>query len=105
MSGYLEEHGPTATVSLVVNNTYETYKAVQYVIDRVTWWDDDDDTWNDIDKAAAEYRAIVESINRRADGMQDLIGIDYNEVDFHQLVRDELAERNVIEGRNGEAGL
>lgn len=105
MSGYLAAHGPTATVDLVVSNTYEPYKAVQSIIDRVTWWDDDDNTWNDVDKAAGEYRAVVESINRHADGMTDLIGVDYDEVDFEQLIRNELVERNLIEGRDGEAGL
>src|SRR5690606_20190470 len=105
ISGYLEAHGPTATVDLVVSNTYETYKAVQHIIDRTAWWDDDDSTWNDIDKAATEYRAMVGAIDRHADGMTDLVGIDYNEVDFQQLIRNELIERNLMDGRDGEAGL
>jgi hypothetical protein len=104
-SGYAIAHGDTAAVSLVVNNTYETYKATQHIIDRTTWWDDSDSTWNDIDKAAQQYREIVESIDRHADGMTDLVGIDYDAVDFAQLIRDELVERNLQDGRDGLAGL
>lgn len=105
MSVYSQTRGDTQAVRLVVMNTYDTYKALMPIISRVTWWDDDDSTWNDIDKAAKDYRAMVEMIPRNADGMTDLIGVDYDRVDWFQLIRDELYEVNLKEGRKGDAGL
>ena len=104
MSGYAMAHGDTAAVQLVVMNTYDTYKAVCRIIS-TAWWDDSDSTWNDIDHAAREYRAMVESLDPSADGFTDLQGIDFDNVDFVQLVGDELYEVNLQDGREGKAGL
>lgn len=105
MSGYRDAHGDTETVRLVVMNTYETYQEVVRIVTCITWWDDDDNTWNDIDKAAREYRAMVEGLDPGADGFTDLQGVDYDDVDFAQLIRDELYDANLQEGRDGLAGL
>lgn len=105
MTGYRDAHGDTAAVRLVVMNVYEPYKELMRIIERVTWWDDEDGTWNDIAKAAREYRALVETLDPNADGFSDLRGIDYDDVDFEQLIRDELYEVNLQDGRDGSAGF
>lgn len=104
-SGYAMAHGDTEAVRLVVMNYEHTYCEVVRITTRVAWWDDSDDTWNDIDKAVREYRALVESLDPNADGFTDLQGIDLDQVDFVQLVRDELYEINLQDGREGNAGL
>lgn len=101
----VDNKGLNDTVSLVVNNYEGPYKAVQAIIDRVTWWDDDDATWNDVPRAARDYRAVVESLDPNEDGLRDLQGIDLDDVDFEELIREELRQRNRDAGRDYEAGL
>ena len=101
--GYAYEHGDAATVQLAVMNTEWTYRAVMKIIG-TAWWDDDDQTWNDLDKAARQYRELGESLPRAGDFI-DLAGLDYDAVDWAELVRDELAEVNIQEGRDSLAGL
>lgn len=105
MSVYSNNHGDTEAVRLVMMNDYGAYQAVMYIVNHTPWWDDDDDTWNDIGKAAREYRALMDDIDRNADGFTDLIGVDYDGVDFAQLIKDELYEINLQENRAGKAGL
>lgn len=95
----------TSYVRLVVMNTEPTYREVMRIVNRVAWWDDDDNTWNDVDKAARAYREMVEGLDPAADGFTDLQGIDYDNVDFVELIRDELYQVNLDEGREGDAGL
>jgi hypothetical protein len=92
-------------IQLVVNNYEPVYRELRRIIDRITWWDDDDDTWNDIDKAAQEYRGLVESLDPDAPGFSDLQGINYEAVDFIGLVHEELEQENLDAGRRAEAGL
>lgn len=105
MSVYSNNHGDTEAVRLVMMNDYGTYKAVMDIVNRVPWWDDEDSTWNDIGKAAREYRGLMDEIDRNADGFTDLLGVDYDSVDFRELIANELVEINLQEKRSATAGL
>lgn len=104
MSVYSKNHGDTEAVRLVVMNDYGTYKEAMRIVGQC-WWDEEDGTWNDIEDAAEDLCAMVSCINRDADGFTDLQGVDYDQVDWQQLIRDELHELNLQEGRDGKAGL
>jgi hypothetical protein len=93
------------TVSMVVNNYEGPYRELQDILNRVCWWDDDDSTWNDIDKAADRYRELVTALNPDADGFSDLKGIDLSRVDFREMIREELEQVNLDNGREPGSGL
>lgn len=101
MSGYLEAHGDTMTVDLVVSNERELHADRQRIIHTNVWWNGSE--WVDIDNAARAYHQLVRALNRNS--YPDLHGVDLLKVDFHGLVRKELAEANLIAGRDALAGL
>ncbi|QNJ57165.1 hypothetical protein L3Y21_gp101 [Gordonia phage Rabbitrun] len=108
MTGYNIAHGDTSAVRLDLMNDHGTYLETMRIV-RVAWWDDDDNTWNDIDKAASQLRDYVAEIQARAD--QDLPEFgeirdaDLSGVDFRELITDELEELNIQDGRERTAGL
>lgn len=100
MSGYLDAHGDTMTIDLVVSNERKLYEQLQTILDGIQW---DGQTWHGIDNAARDYRRMVRVLPR--DLYTDLKGVDLDKVDFHGLIRSELGERNLYEGRDFDAGL
>lgn len=92
-------------VQLIVANYEGPYREMRRIIERVCWWDDDDQTWNDLDSAARQYRDLVKSLDPTAPGMTDLQDIDVDSVDFHALIVEELEQVNLDEGRECGAGL
>lgn len=110
MTGYNTTHGDTAAVALNLNNTEGTYKEYQRCV-QLAWWDEDDHTWNDVDKAAAALGQYVEELQAYAHSVQDrgnlgeIADAQLAAVDFRELITDELEELNIQEGRAREAGL
>lgn len=94
----------TQTVRLILNNYEHLYRAFQHAVG-LAWWDDEDSTWNDVDKAAKDVEQLARSLDATAPGMSDLLKIDYDNVDWHELIHDELEEANLQEGRARTAGL
>jgi hypothetical protein len=112
-SGYLAAHGDTMTVDLVVSNHRQLYEHRAAIVNHIAWHDMSGDGANplarsywdasDIDRAAAAYRELVNGLSRR--GYTDLIGVNLNRVDWHGLIRSELAEINLAAGRRHDAGI
>lgn len=100
----MTENRHTNTVRIILHNYEPIYRAFQQTVRRA-WWDDDDNTWNDIDKAAAELKQLTTALDAHADGMSDLLKVDYAQVDWAELVTDELEEINLSEDRPQLAGL
>lgn len=91
-------------ISLVINNDYDTYQELMRIIG-IAWWDDDDNTWNDVNKAAKALRGFVSELDPNVDGFSDLKGIDYSSVNWESIITEELEELNVQDGRERSAGL
>jgi hypothetical protein len=104
MTGYREAHGDLAAIDLAISNDYWAYKETQKIYD-VAWWDDDDNTWNDVTKAASLLRQFVSELDSSQPQFGDVDGVDFAGVNWVQLVIDELKERNLQAGRQLEAGF
>lgn len=92
------------SIALVINNYEPTYREFQRIVG-IAWWDDDDNTWNDLDTAAKALRGLVSELDPDEDGFSDLKGIDYSSVDWESIITEELEELNIQEGRGRTAGL
>lgn len=104
MSGYRKAHGDLAAIDLDISNDYWAYKETQRIY-RVAWWDDDDNTWNDIGKAAKLLRQFVSELDTTQAEFSDIAGIDFATVDWEALVVSELKEYNLQDGRAYDAGF
>ncbi|QGH75857.1 hypothetical protein L3Y25_gp107 [Gordonia phage Syleon] len=112
MTGYNQAHGDTNGVRMNLANEQGAYDEYMRAV-RVAWWDEDDNTWNDIDKAVAKLKSYTESLQVYARGLGDDGGSEWSEirdadlssVDFAELITEELEELNVQEGRDRLAGL
>jgi hypothetical protein len=104
MTGYRKAHGDYAAICLDVNNDYHAYTAAQLIID-VAWYDDDDNTWNDIDEAAALLHDFVSTLDTSLPKFSDIAGADLASIDWRAMVVEEIQERNLQDGRPRNAGL
>lgn len=95
---------PTQTVRIILNNYEPLYRAFQQVVNQ-SWWDEDDNTWNDIDKSVKDVRALTQALDAHAPGLTDLLKVDYDDVDWNEIIEEELEERNIQEDRDRRAGL
>ena len=108
MTGYNVAHGDTNAVQMNLNNDQGLYSAYMGIIDNATWWDEDDNTWNDVDKAAAELKEFVTEVRANTPpGGQvgEIHDADLDSVDWEEIVTDVLTEENLAEGRNAEDGF
>lgn len=94
----------TNTVRIILNNYEPLYRAFQKTVS-VAWWDEDDNTWNDVGKAADEVKALALALDGHADGLSDLLKVDYATVNWNGIIEDELEEINLQEDRERRAGL
>jgi hypothetical protein len=104
MTGYRKAHGDLAAIDLDISNDYGAYKESQRIFD-VAWWDDDDNTWNDVTKSAKLLRQFVSELDTSQPEFGDIAGIDFAGVNWEALVIAELQERNLQDGRPMDAGL
>lgn len=108
MTGYNAAHGDTAAVQLDLNNDYGLYTSYMGIISRVCWFDDDDNTWNDVRKAAGEVREFVTELranSAREGHTGEIFDADLESVNWTEIVTDVLAEKNLEDGRNSTVGL
>ncbi|WP_305781415.1 hypothetical protein [Nocardia nova] len=106
MTGYNVAHGDTAAVRLDLDNDYGAYNYYTAIIERVCWWDDEDNTWNDVDKAADQIHEFVTEIRtgERKPEFGEIFDADLDAVNWREIVTDNLRETNLQEGRDAEAG-
>ncbi|MEB3022926.1 MULTISPECIES: hypothetical protein [Mycolicibacter] len=101
MSQYSIEHGPEAAVDLVVANDREGRAATLAIVAANCALLEG--RWTGIEQAAAGYREYL--LNSPLRHNCDLEGVDLTVVDYVGLVRSELEERNIQDGRPTLAGL
>ncbi|AXQ64487.1 hypothetical protein L3Y19_gp096 [Gordonia phage Neville] len=106
MTGYNMAHGDTDGVQMNLANDQGTYTELMRCV-RIAWWDDDDNTWNDVDRAATELREFVTALqpNAMAFHLTEIRDADLATVDFREIITDELEELNIQDGRERTAGL
>jgi hypothetical protein len=106
MTGYNMAHGDTNAVQLDLNNDEFAYRGYMAIIRRIVWWDDNDGTWNDIDKAANAVRAFAGELTGDDNGAYgEIRDADFDAVNWQEIVTDVLQEENLQEGRERDAGL
>ncbi|WP_301851026.1 hypothetical protein [Rhodococcus pyridinivorans] len=94
----------TEAVRITLSNISPLYIQWQKIL-RTAWWDDRDNTWNDVDKAASELKDYVSTIDPNLPGHGDLRGINHADVNWTELISGELEELNHNAGRPRAAGL
>lgn len=105
MSNFSDAHGPEAAIAFTLSNTQESYDELQRITGRAQW-DEDIQTWSNIDAAAKELRQYTSELSPTDRGdYSDLGGINMSEVNWDQIIIDELAEANVQAGRPSHTGL
>lgn len=87
----------------VVSNIESVYDDFMSVVNRIPWWDDEDDTWNDVDKAVAALTGMFCEVFTSHDEWER--GTLFTEIDIQELVESELEEINSNNGRDKRAGL
>lgn len=105
MSGYSNWDGDTAAVKETLDNVEGLYREYRRIIGRVAWFDEDDNTWEDVEKAADEVRDTVGPLLRELVESGELRGVDLDSVDWVEIVKEELNQTNLDEGRAADAGL
>jgi hypothetical protein len=106
MTGYNKAHGDTHAVRMNLDNEEYAYRTYTRLIDRAAWWDDDDSTWNGIDRAARELREFVETELAGSDSPQfgEIRDANLAGVRWDGIVIDYLSQTNLDEGRTADAG-
>ncbi|UDL15351.1 hypothetical protein SEA_KUDEFRE_135 [Gordonia phage Kudefre] len=111
MTGYNQAHGDTNGVRMNLANEQGAYSKYMGAVS-IAWWDEDDNTWNDVDKAAARLKQDTTELQEYARALGDdgaawseIRDADLSSVDFVELITEELEELNVQEGRDRLAGL
>ena len=106
MTGYNVCHGDTEAVQMNLDNDEFAYKSYLAIIDRIAWWDDDDNTWNDVQKAAKAVAAFTSELGAQSGGQYgEIFDADLSRVGWVEIVTDVLYQKNLDEGREGKAGL
>lgn len=109
MTGYNTAHGDTAAVQLDLNNDQGAYTEYMDIIHRAAWWDEADNTWNDVDKAAEQVEQYVKELKRTSAGeipeFGEIWDADLGSVNWEEIVTDVLEEGNIQAGRDRRAGL
>lgn len=106
MTGYNVAHGDTAAVRLDLDNDYDAYKTYMGIIERTAWFDEEDSTWNDVEKAADRVKAYVSELGGGDEGAYgEIRDADLNSVDWVEIVTDVLQETNLQDKRDRLAGL
>lgn len=95
----------TNTVRLVLNNYEGTYRATQAIVETATSWDEDDQTWSDTKQAESDLAEFTRAIDPGLDGFSDLAKVNYDLVNWTELVEDVLEDLNEQEDRDRRAGL
>lgn len=97
----------TTMVDQIIDNIEVLYNERVRLINRVTWWDDDDDTWNDIGQAAVKLNEFVTDAIRANPSVAEQFDADVHlrAVDWEELVCGELEQCNRDAGRSAGAGL
>ncbi|ORW08533.1 MULTISPECIES: hypothetical protein [Mycolicibacter] len=101
MSAYSIAHGPEAAVDLVVANDRGGRESTLSIVAANCAFVDGQ--WTGIEQAAASYREFL--LNSPLRHNPDLDGVDLVAVDYIRLIRSELEERNIQDGRPQFAGL
>lgn len=94
----------TDTIYHVLANLEGLYRQFQSIVGQA-WWDDDDNTWNDINKSAKQLSEFVSGIDTTPDELGDLRGINLDRIDWNELIVGELRQANKDAGRAENAGF
>ncbi len=106
MTGYNQAHGDTEAVRLDLCNDQQLYAGYTRCVE-IANWDGPASRWVDVDAAQAALRDFVQAVQAgpREPVAAEIKDADLAAVDFMDLIRRELTQRNLDAGREGGAGL
>lgn len=95
----------TVAVHHMIGNIDPYYTEWMRIV-QIARWDEPDNTWSDVPKAARELKTLVAQIDPKTAGFGDLASINLDrDVDWEELITGELEVANRAAGRAARAGL